>query len=417
MPKKDPVSKLPREIWHTILRYSISVPDFFDPDELVDRFPPWVIVNRPRSTFTSYYEAERTRNALQRVCRSWNEYLQRYAHRYVRILDVIHGYVPLHYLETAIRVSLEDDDHHDLMCYDCKRGNILPESEGPDGWDETSNYANLRNHILEQIESLEAIILDHGRYGDLLLPSDGLSEILPNLVCVHDTGASITEYKVINMINSIPALRYLYIPLDCFHDKLLSLKSSTLTTLHFSFTIPDPSCIMFTNENLHLPALRHLYIEECQYGRPDYYDEPAWMSLVKIVGKELRTLFLPGEIGCRMRTVPEAIWKHCPKLEDLALEFMEPPVEPPPMGHPIHTLSAHEPLDRLQTPLQDVPDWPGLRTVRVDSTWDRWKARYGLLESSITEKLALRCISLEDKRGESYIEYLFRGELEKGDSP
>jgi hypothetical protein len=78
-----------------ILRYSISSLGFFDPKNTADRFPPWVIERRGRSNESAYYEAERTRNILQRVCRSWGEYLQLYAHRFVRITDVLHGHVPM----------------------------------------------------------------------------------------------------------------------------------------------------------------------------------------------------------------------------------------------------------------------------------------------------------------------------------
>jgi hypothetical protein len=114
------ISRLPPEIWQMILRYSISVPDFLDPDEGLDQFPPRVIAQRGWSDSSSYYEAERTRNVLQRVCRSWNSYLQQYAHRFVRIDDVVHGNVPLRYLQSAIRFSVGAHGHQNELCYDCK---------------------------------------------------------------------------------------------------------------------------------------------------------------------------------------------------------------------------------------------------------------------------------------------------------
>ncbi|PVF93996.1 hypothetical protein CPB86DRAFT_714178, partial [Serendipita vermifera] len=96
---------LPPEIWQTILRYSISVPVFLDPDA-VERISPW-IVNQPDIEWNderSYWEAERTRNALQRTCRLWDVYLRRYEHRFVRMGDVAHGLGAAQHLKVAVRV-------------------------------------------------------------------------------------------------------------------------------------------------------------------------------------------------------------------------------------------------------------------------------------------------------------------------
>ncbi|PVF93028.1 hypothetical protein CPB86DRAFT_716271, partial [Serendipita vermifera] len=97
-------SMLPVEIWQCILRYAISAPQVFDPDYWVERYPPWVINNRRHLDLENYEEAETIRKDLQKVCRAWDEYLRRFAHRFVRMCDVAHGKVPARYLRSAARI-------------------------------------------------------------------------------------------------------------------------------------------------------------------------------------------------------------------------------------------------------------------------------------------------------------------------
>jgi hypothetical protein len=63
--KADPISALPTEIWQIILRYSISVPDLFDPDDLVDRFPPRVITKR---SWPKMITTQRTQETIFKEC-------------------------------------------------------------------------------------------------------------------------------------------------------------------------------------------------------------------------------------------------------------------------------------------------------------------------------------------------------------
>ena len=91
------------EIWHIILKYSISVALFFDTDPL-ETYGVEVI---PRYFYEDeYWESERSRNSLRRVCRAWNEFLKDYDYRFVRLLDVIDGHVPVGSFSKAIRVDV-----------------------------------------------------------------------------------------------------------------------------------------------------------------------------------------------------------------------------------------------------------------------------------------------------------------------
>ncbi|PVG04342.1 hypothetical protein CPB86DRAFT_213195 [Serendipita vermifera] len=97
---------LPLETWHIILRYSISLPDFFD-THITDRIPPWFIYESNWNDTEQYWDAERTRNNLRRVCSSWDIFLRNFAHRFVSMDDVVHRILPADHLQSAIRQFLE----------------------------------------------------------------------------------------------------------------------------------------------------------------------------------------------------------------------------------------------------------------------------------------------------------------------
>jgi hypothetical protein len=405
MPKRDPILALPTEIWQMILRYSISVPGFLDPDEMVDQFPPWVIASRGWAHSASYYEAERTRNALRRACQSWDKYLQRYAHRYVCIFDVMHGHVPLHYFQTAVRISLRNGDHDYALCEECKPREVIPKLAHI--YEKYINFSLFCRDILSYGSPTQAKILDHGP-GNRVLDLGAVSYYFPNLVRIQAMDEIVNGEKLIKVVESLRALRYVYTPLDWSSGCPLSLKSSTLTTLHLNIHISDSSFVVPTKEALYLPSLRHLYIERVWGVEPIGYQEPLWLPLVKIIGKELRTLYLPMEItGHKIDRIPGEIWAFCPKLEELSVLYGSPPTARPPVGHPIHTLGVSENFAISRCPIEEcVPDWPGLRTVRIGTFWDLWKARYGPLESSLANWFASRRLSLEDCSGEPYTEYI-----------
>jgi hypothetical protein len=305
--KNNHISRLPVEILQMILRYSISVPDFLDPEEMTGS--SWPLYKHDRSDSSGYYEAERTRNILQRVYRSWDEYLRRYAHRFVSIVDVIHGNVALQYLRTAIRPAIDNLSHFGDLCKDCELEKLVPDSDDRSlqlDMYRRCDYIQLCCHLLEGEKPLRTEIVNCGWDGDLILSRKGLERIFPNLMCIHTEDVQIDTFFALNMIRSLPSLCHMYI------DNSLELKSPTLITLYLSIHIPNLPLTAFTEENLYLPALRDLYITSSWYERSQEYDELAWLPLVKALGKELRTLFLLVERGCNNKIVPEEIWSICP---------------------------------------------------------------------------------------------------------
>jgi hypothetical protein len=397
-----------------IFQYSISVPRFLDPDGIVDGFPPWVVTERGWSNPSSYYEAESTRNALRRVCRSWDNYLQRYARRFVRMVDVAHGKVPFHYLQSAIRISF--NGHNDNWCKVCKSKGIYSSSQG--GRPNRGGYFQLCRAIIEENQPFRAQIIDCKYDNSRIL--DGLLSSFPHLVCIHaphvlSVNPIFTATELIQSIGSLSFLRHVYTDLRWVGNNLLSIKSSTLTTLSLSFSVPNPSFTSFSDKRLFLPAPRHLHVRSCLYNEPVRYEEPSWLPLVRILGRELRSLFLPREVGCTTKVVPGEIWKICPKLEEFTV-MDRPPLVPPPAEHPIHTLGVDHALIAPLHSLKDVvPNWPSLRVIRIAASWYTWRRfTWGWLTNSQMKWIGSR-IRLEDWNGESYTEYISRFKSEESE--
>jgi hypothetical protein len=389
-----------------ILRYSISVPDFFDPDGMVDRFPVWVIRNLNWSDPRIYYKAESIRNTLRRVCRAWDTYLCQYAHRFVRMDDVVHGNVPLQYLKSAIRISF--GEHAYQFCHACEPG--IFRAELPSRRPLKSSYSDLCRYILEHKRPFGTQIIDHGNTGDSILDDLVLSRIFPSLQCIQAFRDYMPVTEIIEDIESLPFIRQVFLELEWPEDEMPSLSSSTITTLCISLPIANYPFTLFTDKNPYLPALRHLHIEEPSREPNAEYDTPLWLHLVRVLGRELRTLYVPLEEKCTKEDTPEEIWRICPKLEDLRIP-QKPPSTPPPTGHPLHALGLICDYISDEDCFGDfdyVSNWPGLRTIRVDLSWDDWtKGDCGPLPTSQSEKLAPN-VSLEDSKGESLVEYLSR---------
>ncbi|CAG7851368.1 SubName: Full=Uncharacterized protein {ECO:0000313/EMBL:CCA71277.1} [Serendipita indica DSM 11827] len=95
-------SHLPVECWHQILEDAIFVPLFFDTNPLENY--SITIIRRYRDE-TPYWESERVRNILRRVCSSWNIFLKQYDQRYVQLGHVLLGNAPPEALSKALRIT------------------------------------------------------------------------------------------------------------------------------------------------------------------------------------------------------------------------------------------------------------------------------------------------------------------------
>ncbi|PVG04353.1 hypothetical protein CPB86DRAFT_778602 [Serendipita vermifera] len=390
---------LPHELWQTVLRYAISVPVFLDAGA-VDSISP-LMINYPNVEWNNskpYWAAERTRNSLRRVCNSWDQYLRHYGHRFIRMFDVVHGTFPAHHLHAAVRISL--GDHIKLCCKKCTTKDYWP--GGEDNSDETTDdsYQQLCRLIFHRFHPIKVQILDFGNSDidmfELLCPLP--PSALPNLVILQAAYIAGLE-TAFKLINSIPRLRHCFVKCHWGSIKDLSLKSSSLTTLFFPFCSSIPSSDYFTEDKFYLPALRHLYMTLYGYAGSYGASELWWLALLKTVGKELRSLYLPihGYVGVDL---PGDIWSLCPKLELLHCS-MKLSIPPPP-EHPLHTLSIPNMCLQGSCSLPGcIPDWPGIRTIRVNGQWARLLDRLKL--DSLNPRLRV-----EDAFGESYSEYVSR---------
>jgi hypothetical protein len=387
-------SLLPLEIWHMILRYSISAPDFFD-SNIGDRIPPWNIYLHEWDSAKQYQESEITRKCLLKVCRSWNAYLLRYEHRFVRIEDVAHGLVPVQKLKSALRVSF--GRHGDSYCKACQPGRhfhgSVEISQRKQG-----EYYDLCAQIFRLLQPLNAEILQFStkmKYVDLdrcLLPSS-----FSNVVAIHTTNHEIVQESFVYLIKSVPSLRHGLAACFWAPSAQVSLRSPILTTLILTIIAPPSS---LTHENLCLPVLRHLDLRLLQVSIL-VPNAPRWLPILRLIGSELKTLRITQVLDSA-RDVSREIWTVCPKLEHLHLGGNRKAPPPPPAHHPLHILSIPYLDGRFRRPFSSyVPDWPGLRTVQVDQEWT------APIDSSQLESLDSR-LRLEDIKGESYVDFLLR---------
>ncbi|KIM23372.1 hypothetical protein M408DRAFT_44848, partial [Serendipita vermifera MAFF 305830] len=80
-------SSLSVEVWQLILRHAIFIPDFLDPQSVEGdlQAPGFENDRQHRHNESLYWQSERIRNKLCLVCKSWNEYLSLFSHRFVRM--------------------------------------------------------------------------------------------------------------------------------------------------------------------------------------------------------------------------------------------------------------------------------------------------------------------------------------------
>lgn len=271
-------------------------------------------------------------------------------------------------------------------------------------------YSRICRQILEQEKPLKAVILEYSELGYADLRDIVSPPIFPNLVHVRATDRAISVSDVIWNTESPSQFRHIHA--QWFGNVPSLLNSSTLTNLHLTFDIPNPSFASFIDKRVKLPGLVHLHIEYHNYDLSDEYDDPTWpLSLLEIVGEQLRTLFLSSSKGYLEHLLGE-IWRVCPKIEDMYIDGNWPN-EAPPTGHPIHTLglNAHW-IKTGRRPRNCVPDWPCLRTVRLDRSWYEWKRLGRMLSPNSHIRTSSTIKSQEGQLEESQLEELEEDEFE-----
>ncbi|PVF93997.1 hypothetical protein CPB86DRAFT_70563 [Serendipita vermifera] len=381
--------KLPPELWQMILRYSISVPVFLDPGA-VENISPWIIDNRELewNDEAEYWAAEHTINTLRSVCKSWNLYLRSYEHRFVRIVDAVHGLVAPRSLKSAIRICFTG--HDVLRCVTCRSKFYF---SGEEASDVPPTFPQLCWQLVRQVQPLEAQILDcivlNFNMGGIPIPAFPKVEVFQGSWCRY-FGA------YLNIISSLPSLRH------CFGDDIKSqgelplFRSPNLTTLSLPFSDRVLPLDYFANQKWHLPGLRHCVIYTVRWETSEGVQ--SLKILIKEIGKELRSLYLP-RINNSLDLSAD-IWSSCPKLELLHTSGVL--LIPPPPDHPFHTLiiSSRRFYDDIPLNIY-LPNWSAIRTVRMNGKWD------GALKDSKLERIS-PSLRIEDASGELYTDYFSR---------
>jgi hypothetical protein len=315
MPPQAPV-----EIWHKILKYTISVPLFLDPNP-TETYGIDSIIDY--SWESSYWEAERTRHSLRVVCKSWDIFLKRYAHRFVNMTDVCHGMVPDTVLPFAIRISLRLN----LSC-------------GCEAFcTGTEPRTVLKSRVMERLE--KAIVALGNLYGpDMMWNLEILSEQLTKdrreLELLRHRAprlSALVNNETYDLsINNTFAESLNVLSIDDIWDwepiiPAGVLRLSNLTTLYLSVPSLD-----FYFKGWSLPSLKHLSIDWSTRSSDTHSAVNKLLEMLEQVGEGLETLYFrkykPESIP-----VPQRLWKLCPRL--LRVQMPCNWAEMPPLGHPV----------------------------------------------------------------------------------
>jgi hypothetical protein len=367
-------SQTPVEIWHKILKYAISVPLFFDsnPAEThgIDSIANYYFE-------LEYWESERIRYSLRVVCRGWNDFLQRYNHRYVRLADVFHERIPLSAIPLAIRLNVEPDSMCECKQY-CK---IRQRLSGEPFW------ITLKNRMMEVLE--RAIVLFDGSQD----PQTWNLEILNGQITRTGKDFYYLKQRAPRLASVVGKAGHDLSDVNSLSDTLFTLT----TDGDWGLDDPVPSDIL-TLPNLttlylclismklpvqewSLPSLRHLSIY--YYGSVrDQNVENSLVAILQVLGGNLETMYFHSDIEAI--PPPQELWKVCPKLLRVQMPYKW--VNWPPNGHPIRcfrlsaqNLAYHIDFE-LTRALEFLPHLPASSNihqnrssfeVRLDQTWSR----------------------------------------------
>ncbi|CCA73477.1 hypothetical protein PIIN_07431 [Serendipita indica DSM 11827] len=295
------IAHLPVECWQDILSYAIGVPLFFDTDPFDNH--SFVDVHR-YSDEGPYWESERVRNRLRRVCMSWNVFLSQFHYRYICTGHVRGGHIPSVALRLAWRMRLAPCD-----CSRCIESPKIRRDSEKHAWSSI-----IETDPLQAEWNLQ--ILDMGGTSSLELLFDSPSR-LANLRVVIESSE-----KVVDLVAKANIPLTILDGYSRLTTKLLpSIPLENVTTLKIfaqlqaGYTIPR------------IPNLRHLSMHTIATSDSRKY----LFDFLDINGSELITFFWRGTMGVRTQN---SIWEKCPNAKSFQLPWDFQWIQPP-SGHPI----------------------------------------------------------------------------------
>jgi hypothetical protein len=376
-------SSLSAEVWQIILRYSIGIDGFLDPDafEGVVSQHDMGDTTLPRNDEATYWRAENTRTVLQLVSKSWAIYLNLFQHRFVRMLDIRHGIVDPVVLKGAIRVSFSQ--------YRC-RCNQYCNSPAP-----LSSFTTFCCRALQDAKGVSMEIADmmdeehQIREFISALPKFENVKTFIGLTCTYSG-------YLAPILNALPSIRHFYGKGywgKRENGSIEHLTAYNLTTLSLH-TRKGASYGAITYK---LPSLQHLRLKDDSSDTIADFVTKSLIPILRAVGSRLLTLYIYQQNA--QYEAPTEIWEFCPRLTTLRTALVI--VIPPPFFHPIQTLVvAHDQQLKGFLPL---PEWPQLRNIVIDTSWGWVNSEKGM--RSLEARPEVR---IEDRNRLTFEEYEVR---------
>lgn len=331
---------LPTETWQTVLRYAISVPVFFEinPVEMtsieamiIDYYDP-----------SPYYDAERTRNILRRVCSSWNHYLIKFSHRFIEFTDVIHGRIRPKSLSKAVRISMRI-----CRCLSCASIRLFDSNKAP---------IILEKALRDSKELWSLEILDGEWWKEQWKWLSKLHNRAPRLKSVPRQTSSDWD----TIISLFPDVTFLN---TATHDHEILPTPSSINSEHLT-TISIDLTNLQDCRNWTLPSLKYFSFFAVEVTVEDY------LTMADSIGRNLIVLY-----DCSWRsseTLPDKIWQLCPRIERFQTSFTWS--SEPTFGTSLKSIRIRPDLIDEGTNLEDrVPvtalKKAGITSIGIDVTW------------------------------------------------
>ncbi|KIM25751.1 hypothetical protein M408DRAFT_203589 [Serendipita vermifera MAFF 305830] len=253
------MERTPTEIWQRILRLAIScslLPLHGDYDHVQIR----TISEVTCSLFLEYKQSERTRTNLRLVCASWNEFLEQYSDRFVRLTP----YVPDGYWPPVKRwdrvIRLEGPAGHTCKkrCWPAFSMMSLWATQGPDVEERKKTETLIRDKHLPLLGHRCKAIISPGPWKRDLESLDHIVLLNDDAIVASDPAVylSTLSTKYTNLQHLQIYLPTLIVPGAHIEFPLLDTLSVTLAT-HIDFPLPNP--LLPSHGGLwDLPKLRYL---------------------------------------------------------------------------------------------------------------------------------------------------------------
>jgi hypothetical protein len=314
-----------------ILASAIEVPLFFETDPIQTYGPNSL---RAYHYELPYWQSERTRNSLRRVCRAWNTFLKEFDHRFVRLFDVFHGRVSVKAIPMAIRLDTSID--HKCYCHSHCRERLTNPSPGiKDKMEGLLRHAALttKDSDIWRLKILYSSVIHVPELFTLIQNrAPNLASILGWTLPIYYATMGHLPSRLFTLTTTLQA-----IPSLPAYKSTISL--SNLTTWHLHL-----SQLELPYAQWELPALRYLNID-VESIIPVANPFRALENILELVGRNLLTLFI---VHPRISAdIPDRVWALVPKLEQAQLPCFW--TSGPPQSHPLQiirlsplTLYEHE---------------------------------------------------------------------------